>query len=32
LPYFNKHKQKIDKIAGFGLMIIAIKLALANYV
>jgi threonine/homoserine/homoserine lactone efflux protein len=32
LPYFNKHKQKIDKIAGFVLMIIAIKLALANYV
>ncbi len=32
LPYFNKHKQKIDKVAGFVLMIIAIKLALVNYV
>ncbi|MFT5542282.1 MAG: RhtB (resistance to homoserine/threonine) family protein [Glaciecola sp.] len=32
LPRFNRHKQKIDKIAGFVLMIIAIKLALMNYV
>jgi RhtB (resistance to homoserine/threonine) family protein len=32
LPYFNKHKQKVDKIAGFILMIIAINLTLMNYV
>jgi len=32
LPHFNEHKHEIDKIAGFVLMIIAIKLALMNYV
>jgi len=32
LPRFNRHKQKIDKIAGFVLMLIAIKLILMNYV
>ena len=31
LPRFNRHKQKIDKIAGFVLMIIAINLILVNY-
>jgi RhtB (resistance to homoserine/threonine) family protein len=30
LPRFNRQKQKIDKIAGFILLIIAIKLALVN--
>jgi RhtB (resistance to homoserine/threonine) family protein len=32
LPYFNRHKQKIDKAAGFILMIIAIKLTLLSAV
>ena len=31
LPRFNRKKQKIDKIAGFVLMIIAINLILVNY-
>ena len=31
LPRFNRQKQKIDKIAGFILMIIAINLILVNY-
>ncbi|GAC27373.1 LysE family translocator [Brumicola pallidula] len=31
LPRFNRQKQKIDKIAGFVLMIIAINLILVNY-
>jgi RhtB (resistance to homoserine/threonine) family protein len=30
LPRFNRQKQKIDKVAGFILMIIAINLALVN--
>ncbi|PKH06807.1 LysE family translocator [Moritella sp. Urea-trap-13] len=30
LPRFNRHKQKVDKGAGFILMIIAIKLSLVN--
>jgi len=32
LPRFNRQKQKIDKVAGFSLMLIAIKLALVNYI
>ena len=32
LPRFNRQKQKIDKVAGFVLMLIAIKLTLMNYV
>jgi RhtB (resistance to homoserine/threonine) family protein len=32
LPRFNQQKQKIDKIAGFILMLIAIKLSLVSYV
>jgi RhtB (resistance to homoserine/threonine) family protein len=32
LPRFNRQKQKIDKVAGFILMIIAIKLTLVSYV
>ncbi|MEH6451553.1 MAG: LysE family transporter [Psychromonas sp.] len=32
LPRFNRHKQKIDKVAGFVLMLIAIKLTLVSYV
>jgi RhtB (resistance to homoserine/threonine) family protein len=32
MPVFSRHKQKIDKVAGFVLMIIAIKLILMNYV
>jgi threonine/homoserine/homoserine lactone efflux protein len=32
LPLFNQQKQKIDKVAGFILMIIAIKLILVNSV
>jgi arginine exporter protein ArgO len=32
MPRFNRHKQKIDKVAGFILMIIAIKLILMNAV
>ena len=32
LPRFNRQKQKIDKVAGFVLMLIAIKLSLINYV
>jgi threonine/homoserine/homoserine lactone efflux protein len=32
LPVFNRQKQKIDKVYGFILMIIAIKLILVNYV
>jgi RhtB (resistance to homoserine/threonine) family protein len=32
LPCFNRQKQKIDKVAGFVLMVIAIKLSLVNYV
>lgn len=32
LPRFNRQKQKIDKVAGFVLMLIAIKLSLMNYV
>lgn len=32
LPSFNRQKQKIDKIAGFVLMLIAIKLTLVNSV
>ena len=31
LPRFNRQRQKIDKIAGFVLMIIAINLILVNY-
>jgi threonine/homoserine/homoserine lactone efflux protein len=31
LPRFNRQRQKIDKIAGFVLMIIAINLVLVNY-
>ncbi|HCF80022.1 MAG TPA: amino acid transporter [Glaciecola sp.] len=31
LPLFNRQKQKIDKIAGFVLMLIAINLILVNY-
>jgi len=31
LPRFNRQKQKIDKIAGFVLMIIALNLILVNY-
>ncbi len=31
LPRFNRQKQKIDKVAGFVLMLIAIKLLLMNY-
>jgi RhtB (resistance to homoserine/threonine) family protein len=31
LPYFNQHKQKIDIVAGFVLMLIAIKLMLMNF-
>jgi RhtB (resistance to homoserine/threonine) family protein len=31
LPCFNRQKHKIDKIAGFVLMIIAINLTLVNY-
>jgi arginine exporter protein ArgO len=30
LPLFNRQKQKIDKVAGLILMIIAIKLTLVN--
>ncbi|MFT7432313.1 MAG: threonine/homoserine/homoserine lactone efflux protein, partial [Colwellia sp.] len=30
LPRFNQQKQKIDKVAGFILMLIAIKLTLMN--
>ena len=30
LPRFNKHKQKIDKVAGFVLMVIAVKLSLVS--
>ena len=30
LPHFNRQKQKIDKVAGFILMLIAIKLTLVN--
>ena len=32
LPRFNRQKQKIDKVAGFVLMLIAIKLSLMNYI
>jgi threonine/homoserine/homoserine lactone efflux protein len=32
MPRFNRHKHKIDKVAGFILMIIAIKLILMNAV
>ena len=32
VPHFNRQKQKIDKVAGFVLMVIAIKLSLVNYV
>ncbi|MFT5296031.1 MAG: RhtB (resistance to homoserine/threonine) family protein [Colwellia sp.] len=32
LPRFNRQKQKIDKVAGFVLMVIAIKLSLVSYV
>ncbi len=32
LPRFNRQKQKIDKVAGFVLILIAIKLSLANYI
>jgi RhtB (resistance to homoserine/threonine) family protein len=32
LPSFNRQKQNIDKVAGFVLMVIAIKLSLVNYV
>jgi len=32
MPLFNRQKQKIDKVAGFILMIIAIKLALVSFV
>ncbi len=32
LPHFNRQKQKIDKVAGLILMVIAIKLSLVNYV
>ena len=32
LPRFNRQKQKIDKVAGFVLMLIAIKLTLVNSV
>ena len=32
LPRFNRQKQKIDKVAGFVLMLIAIKLSIMNYV
>ncbi|ASP48968.1 LysE family translocator [Cognaticolwellia beringensis] len=32
LPRFNRQKQKIDKVAGFVLMLIAIKLSLVSYV
>ena len=32
LPRFNRQKQKIDKVAGLVLMLIAIKLLLMNYV
>ena len=32
LPRFNRQKQKIDKVAGFVLMLIAIKLSLVNAV
>jgi len=32
LPRFNRHKQKIDRVAGLILMVIAIKLSLVNYV
>ena len=32
LPRFNRQKQKIDKVAGFVLMVIAIKLSLVNAV
>jgi RhtB (resistance to homoserine/threonine) family protein len=31
LPRFNRQKQKIDKVAGFVLMLIALKLSLVNY-
>jgi RhtB (resistance to homoserine/threonine) family protein len=30
LPFFNRHKQNIDKAAGLALMLIAIKLTLMN--
>ena len=30
LPRFNRHKQKIDKVAGSVLMVIAVKLSLVN--
>ena len=29
---FNRHKQKIDRVAGIILMIIAVKLILVNYI
>jgi RhtB (resistance to homoserine/threonine) family protein len=32
LSYFKQHKQKIDKVAGIILMLIAIKLSLMSYV
>jgi RhtB (resistance to homoserine/threonine) family protein len=32
LPRFNRQKQKIDKVAGLVLMLIAIKISLMNYV
>lgn len=32
LPRFNRQKQKIDKVSGFVLMLIAIKLSLVSYV
>mgnify|MGYP003630272493 CR=1 FL=1 len=32
LPHFNRQKQKIDKVAGFVLMLLAIKLTLVSYV
>ncbi len=32
MPRFNRQKQKIDKAAGFVLMLIAIKLSLVSYV
>ncbi len=31
LPRFNQHKQKVDKLAGFILMLFAIKLSLMSY-
>jgi threonine/homoserine/homoserine lactone efflux protein len=32
LPRFNRQKQKIDKVSGFILMLIAIKLSLVSYI